>query len=107
MKSAKIIPIIAIVALPAICVAATTSNVVSRSKGVWIVDSLFKHTSGLSIKIEWEVRDNGKGPRITDVRSANVSLLLTRRSEFNSYILNNGGKLESLVQELEVRVGRQ
>jgi phospholipid transport system substrate-binding protein len=85
----------------------TITNVVSRSNRVWLVDSLFSHTSGLSIKIEWEVRDNGQGPRITDIRSAGVSLLLTRRSEFNAYILNNGGALEPLVKELEVRVGRQ
>ena len=80
---------------------------ISRSNGVRIVDSLFRHTSGLSIKIEWEVSDNGKGSRITDVTSAGVSLLLTRRSEFNSYILNNGGAVEPLVKELEVRAGRQ
>jgi len=81
--------------------------VVPRPNGVWIVDSLFSHPSGLSIKIEWEVRDNGQGPRITDVRMANVSMLLTKRSEFNSYILNNGGAVEPLVKELEVRVAGQ
>ncbi|HZX85046.1 MAG TPA: ABC transporter substrate-binding protein, partial [Reyranella sp.] len=46
----------------------TIAKVVSRPNGVRIVDSLFSHTSGLSIKVEWEVRDNGQGPRITDVR---------------------------------------
>ena len=58
-------------------------------------------------KIEWEVRDNGQGHRITDVRMAGVSMLLTKRSAFNSYIVNNGGAVEPLVEELEVRVGRQ
>ena len=32
---------------------------------------------------------------------------LTKRSEFNSYNLNNGGAVELLVKELEVRVARQ
>jgi len=85
----------------------TIVKVVARPNGVWIVDSLFSHTSGLSIKVEWEVRDNGLGPRITDVRIAGVSTLLTKRSEFNSYILSNGGAVEPLVKELEVRVARQ
>ena len=31
---------------------------------------------------------------------------MTRRSDFNSYIQNNGGKVEALVQELEARAGR-
>ena len=85
----------------------TIVKVVPRPNSVWIVDSLFSHTSGLSIKVEWEVRDNGLGPRITDVRIAGVSTLLTKRSEFNSYIVSNGGAIEPLVKELEVRVARQ
>ena len=85
----------------------TIAKVVSRPNSVWIVDSVFSHTSGLSIKVEWEVRDNGQGPRITDVRIEGVSMLLTRRSAFNSYIRNNGGAVEPLVKELEVRVARQ
>jgi phospholipid transport system substrate-binding protein len=85
----------------------TINKVVPRPNSVWLVDSLFSHPSGLSIKVEWEVRDNGQGPRITDVRIEGVSMLLTKRSAFNSYILNNGGAVEPLVEELEVRVARQ
>jgi phospholipid transport system substrate-binding protein len=85
----------------------TIIKVVPRPDGVWIVDSVFSHTGGQSIKIEWEVRDNGQGLRITDVRLEGVSMLRTKRSEFNSYIVNNGGAVEPLVNELEVRVARQ
>jgi ABC-type transporter MlaC component len=85
----------------------TITKVVARPNSVWIVDSLFSHASGLSIKLEWEVRDNGQGPRITDVRTGGVSMSLTKRSEFNSYIMNNGGTVEPLVQELEARAARQ
>jgi phospholipid transport system substrate-binding protein len=85
----------------------TIAKVVSRPSGVWIVDGVFHHPSGISIKVEWEVRDNGQGPRITDVRIAGVSMLQTKRSAFNSYILNNGGAIEPLVQELEARVAGQ
>ena len=85
----------------------TIAKVVSRPNGVWIVDSSFSHASGPPIKLEWEVRDNGHGPRIADVRILGVSMLLTKRSEFNSYIMNNGGTVEPLVKELEVRAARQ
>jgi phospholipid transport system substrate-binding protein len=85
----------------------TIAKVVARPNGVWIVDSLFSHPSGLTLKVEWEVRDNGQGPRITDVRIAGVSMLLTKRSAFNSYIMHNGGAVEPLVEELEARVARQ
>ena len=85
----------------------TIAKVVSRPNGVWIVGSLLSHASGESIKLEWEVRDNGQGPRIADVRIAGVSMSLTKRSEFNSYIMNNGGTVEPLVKELEARAARQ
>ena len=85
----------------------TIDKVVSRPNGVWIVNSVLSHPSGQSIKLEWEVRDNGQGPRIADVRIAGVSTSLTKRSEFNSYIMNNGGTVEPLVEELEARAARQ
>jgi phospholipid transport system substrate-binding protein len=85
----------------------TIDKVDSRPNGVWIVDSLLSQAGGQPIKLEWEVRDNGQGPRIADVKIAGVSMFLTKRSEFNSYILNTGGTVEPLVRELEVRAARQ
>ena len=85
----------------------TIAKVVSQPNRVWIVSSFLTHASGESIKLEWEVRDNGQGPRIADVRIAGVSTSLTKRSEFNSYIMNNGGTVEPLVKELEARAARQ
>jgi phospholipid transport system substrate-binding protein len=85
----------------------TIDKVDARPNGVWIVDSLFSQAGGQPIKLEWEVRDNGQGPRIADVKIAGVSMFLTKRAEFNSYILNTGGTVEPLVRELEVRAARQ
>jgi phospholipid transport system substrate-binding protein len=85
----------------------TIDKVSSRPNSVWIVDSLLSQAGGQPIKLEWEVRDNGQGPRIADVKIAGVSMFLTKRSEFNSYILNTGGTVEPLVKELEVRAARQ
>jgi phospholipid transport system substrate-binding protein len=84
----------------------TIDKVVSRPNSVWTVDSLLSQARGQPIKLEWEVRDNGQGPRIADVKIAGVSMFLTKRSEFNSYILNNGGTVEPLVKELELRAAR-
>jgi phospholipid transport system substrate-binding protein len=85
----------------------TITKVVSRPNSVWIVDSFLSHASGQAIKLEWGVRDNGQGLRIADVRVAGVSTSQTKRSEFNSYIMNNGGTVEPLVKELEARAARQ
>ena len=84
----------------------TIDNVVARASGVWIVNAILTQASGQLIKLEWEVRDNGQGPRIADVKVAGVSMSQIKRSEFNSYIQNNGGTVEPLVQQLEARAAR-
>lgn len=84
----------------------TVGKVTSRPNGVYMVDSRINQTSGQPIKVEWEVRDVGRGLRITDVKVEGVSMVMTRRSDFNSYIQNNGGTVEPLIKELESRSGR-
>ena len=81
-------------------------RVTNRANGVTIVDSRLNQASGEPIKIEWEVRDTGQGLRITDVKIEGVSMVFTRRSDFNSYIQSHGGKVEPLIEELEARAKR-
>ena len=76
-----------------------------RPNGVTVVDSKLSQANGQPITIQWEVRDAGQGPRITDVKIEGVSMVMTRRSDFNSYIQNHGGKVEPLIEELEKRAG--
>ncbi len=80
----------------------TIGKVTPRGNGATIVDSRLNQTTGQPIKLEWEVR----GDRITDVKVEGVSMVMTRRSDFNSYIQNHGGKVEPLVSELEARAAR-
>ena len=78
----------------------------ARPNGVFIVDSRLNQTNGQPIKLEWEVRQLPAGLRITDVKIEGVSMVMTRRSDFNSFIQNNGGKVEPLISELEARATR-
>jgi phospholipid transport system substrate-binding protein len=84
----------------------TLGKITTRPNGVTVVDSRLNQTNGQPIKIEWEVRDTGGAPRITDVKIEGVSMVITRRTDFTSYIQNNGGKVEALIQELEARAQR-
>ena len=84
----------------------SVGKVTARANGVSVVDSRLNQTTGQPIKLEWELRDRGQGLRITDVKVEGVSLLMTRRSDFNSYIQNNGGTVEPLIKELEARATR-
>ena len=81
----------------------TVGRVFQRSNGTSVVDSKLNQTNGEPVKIEWEVRND----RITDVKIEGVSMVMTRRSDFNSYIQNHGGKVEPLIEELEARAKTQ
>ena len=84
----------------------TVGKVTSRPNGLFIVDSQVTQSNGQPIKLQWEVRDAGQGLRITDVKVEGVSMVMTRRSDFNSYIQNNGGTVDPLINELEARAAR-
>jgi phospholipid transport system substrate-binding protein len=78
----------------------------ARPNGIFIVDSRLNQSNGQPIKLEWEVRQLPAGLRITDVKIEGVSMVMTRRSDFNSYIQQNGGKVQPLIDELESRAAR-
>ena len=78
----------------------------TRPNGLFIVDSQLSQSNGQPIKLQWEVRDAGQGLRITDVKVEGVSMVMTRRSDFNSYIQSNGGTVDPLINELEARAAR-
>jgi phospholipid transport system substrate-binding protein len=78
-------------------------RVTSRGAGISIVDSKLNQSEGPPISLQWEIRDTGQGLRITDVKVEGVSMVMTRRSDFNSYIQGHGGQVEPLIQELEKR----
>jgi phospholipid transport system substrate-binding protein len=78
----------------------------TRGDGVWIVNSKLSQADAEPISIQWEVRTGGQGLRIVDVRVEGVSMLVTRRAEYNSYIQAHGGKVEPLISELEARARR-
>jgi phospholipid transport system substrate-binding protein len=84
----------------------TVGKAIAQSTGAWLVHSSLTLASGQPIKLEWEVRDNGQGLRIADVKISGVSLFTTRRADFNSYIQSHGGSIEPLVKVLEARAAR-
>jgi phospholipid transport system substrate-binding protein len=84
----------------------TVSGVTPRGNGVSLVDSKLDQSNGEPVAIQWEVHNDGQRPRIVDVKVGGVSMVLTRRSEYNSYIRNHGGQIEPLIDELEARAKR-
>lgn len=84
----------------------TVGRINTRGNGVSIVESKLNQSSGDPVAIQWEVVNEGQGPRIVDVKSEGVSMIMTRRADFVSYIRNHGGQVEPLIDELEARARR-
>lgn len=74
-----------------------------RGDGVSIVNSTLTQTNAEPLAIQWEVYNGGQGARIVDVRIEGVSMVVTRRADYNSFIQAHGGKVEPLIIELEAR----
>jgi phospholipid transport system substrate-binding protein len=77
-----------------------------RGDGVSIVNSTLTQTDDEPLAIQWEVHNGGQGARIVDVRIGGVSMVVTRRAEYNSFIQAQGGRVEPLITELEARAKR-
>jgi len=76
----------------------------NRPNGVEVVDTrIIQQNGSQPLKLEWEVRNTNQGLRITDVKVEGVSMVVTRRSDFNSYIQQNGGKVDALIDALEAK----
>lgn len=74
-----------------------------RPNGITVVDTTISQTNGQPLKLAWEVRQGALGLRITDVKVEGVSMVMTRRADFNSFIQQNGGKVQPLIEALEAK----
>jgi len=71
------------------------------------VDSVIRQPNGAPpIRIVWEVEKRGGGYKVVDLKIENVSMSQTQRSEFGSYISQNGGKVDALIARLKQVNGR-
>lgn len=84
----------------------TVGRITDKGNGVSIVDSKLTQSGGSPVAIQWEVRNEGRGPRIVDLKTEGVSMILTRRADYVSFVRNNGGQVDALITELENRARR-
>jgi phospholipid transport system substrate-binding protein len=84
----------------------TVGRINPKGSSVTIVDSKLNQSDGDPVAIQWEVHNEGQGPRIVDVKTEGVSMIMTKRADFVSFIRNHGGQVEALITELEARAKR-
>lgn len=59
---------------------------------------------GNPLKVDWRVRNKGEKFTIIDVMIEGISMIMTQKSEFSSFLRSNDGEFEKLLIELKERV---
>ena len=70
--------------------------------GATIVNAEIDQPSGEPIKLDFIVQDGGQGPKVHDVKVEGVSLLVTKRSEFDAVVAQKG--IDGLIQAMRQKV---
>ena len=68
-----------------------------------VVQTRFDLAMGIGIPANWRVRTIGGQPQIIDVEIAGISMAMTYRNEFITFMERNGGQLDDLVGRLRER----
>ena len=72
---------------------------IKRDRKDTIVLTHIEHATAPPLRIDWRLRDRGKGPKIIDIAIEGVSLLATKRADFSSTIKKGG--IHLLINDLE------
>lgn len=76
----------------------------SNSKGQIFVNSSVPMDQGEPAKVVWRVRDKNGSYKIVDIIIENVSLAITARNEYTSFIKNNPGGVDALIANLKSKL---
>ena len=60
---------------------------------------------GEPVNVTWRVRRDGQTYRVIDIVAEGVSMAITLRSEYRSYIMRHGGRVAPLIAALRKRIG--
>lgn len=71
---------------------------------IFSVSSEVKRPQGEPVKVDWRVLQGDEGYKIVDIIAEGVSIAVTLRSEYNSVLKNNGGRVSELTRVLKEKI---
>ena len=79
------------------------TNATKDDKG-FTVDSQLNHPPASPIPVQWKVRSGDDGKLlVSDIIVEGVSMAITQRSDYNSMLQGNGGKLDALMNAIRTK----
>ena len=82
----------------------TVSTPVMKPDGAY-VPTVVERTGNKPVNITWMVIQAGGALRLEDVVAEGMSLRLTQRSDYASFMARNGGNLDALIAALKTQIG--
>lgn len=79
----------------------------SNSANQVFVNSTVPMDQGEPAKVVWRVKQNGSNFKIVDIIIENVSLAITARNEYSSFVKNNPGGVDALIKDLQQKVNKK
>ncbi len=73
-------------------------------KDVIVNSTMISVDSSKRLKVAWRVRFKKGSYKVIDIMVEGISMIMTQKSEFASFIKQNGGSLEALLGELKKRI---
>ena len=83
----------------------TVNTPVEKPDGTY-VPTIVERSGNKPINITWLVTEDGKTLHIADVLAEGMSLRVTQRSDYASFMARNGGNLDALLDALRKQVGQ-
>jgi phospholipid transport system substrate-binding protein len=82
----------------------SVTNAAKDDRG-FTVDSVINHPPAQPMPVQWKVHQAEDGQlKITDIVVEGVSMAITQRSDYNSMLQGNGGKIDGLLTALRTKV---
>lgn len=75
-----------------------------KRKGMYIVNSVLPLENGEAVNVGWRVRYKDEVPRILDIIIEGASMAITLRSEYSTFVKQNGGEVSELTKLLREKV---
>ena len=77
----------------------------SKDDKGFTVDSQLNHPPAQPMPVQWKVHQGDDGQlKVTDIVVEGVSMAITQRSDYNSMLQGNGGKIDALLTALRTKV---
>ena len=77
-----------------------------QQEGGDLVSTTIDRPNNEPSRVDWLITQTGGSPRVEDMISEGVSMRITQRNDYESFLNNNGGKVDLLIRGLQQKAAQ-